>query len=143
MLQIYVSGVMFQRYVASVSDRYCKSRSGCCTCCNGYICMLQVYVSNVSDVSEVCCKCLYIDVAKVDRDVAHVVMAIHVCFKCMFQIFHLFQTNVASVLSRCCKSSLDVAYTCILQAHVSSVFRVLYVCSRVFHLNVAYVCNDF
>jgi hypothetical protein len=33
---------------------------------------------------------LYIDVAKVDRDVVHVVMAIHVCFKCMFQIFHLF-----------------------------------------------------
>jgi hypothetical protein len=24
---------------------------------------------------------LYIDVAKVERDVAHVVMAIHVCFK--------------------------------------------------------------
>jgi hypothetical protein len=30
---------------------------------------------------------LYIDVAKVDRDVAHVVMAVHVCFKCMFQCF--------------------------------------------------------
>jgi hypothetical protein len=44
---------------------------------------------------------LYIDVAKVDRDVTHVVMAIHVCSKCMFQIFHLFQTNVASVLSGC------------------------------------------
>ena len=43
-------------------------------------------------------------VAKVDWDVAHVVMAIHVCFKCMFQIFNLFQTNVASVLSGCCKS---------------------------------------
>jgi hypothetical protein len=26
-------------------------------------------------------------VAKVDRDVAHVAMAIHVCFKCMFQMF--------------------------------------------------------
>ena len=40
---------------------------------------------------------LYIDVAKVDRDVAHVVMAIHICFKCMFQKFYLFQTYVASV----------------------------------------------
>ena len=40
---------------------------------------------------------LYIDVAKVDRDVAHVGMAIHVCFKCMFQMFHLVQTYVASV----------------------------------------------
>jgi hypothetical protein len=33
---------------------------------------------------------LYIDVAKVDRDVVHVLMTIDVCFKCMFQIFHLF-----------------------------------------------------
>ena len=33
---------------------------------------------------------LYIDVAKVDRDIAHFVMAIHVCFKCMFQMFHFF-----------------------------------------------------
>ena len=27
---------------------------------------------------------LYIDIAKVDWDVAHVVMVIHVCFKCTF-----------------------------------------------------------
>ena len=48
---------------------------------------------------------LYIDVAKVDRYVAHIVMAILICFKCMFQMFHLFQTYVASVLSRYCKST--------------------------------------
>ena len=41
---------------------------------------------------------LYIDVVKVDQDVAHVVMAIHACFKCMFQIFYLFQTNVDSCM---------------------------------------------
>jgi hypothetical protein len=41
-----------------------------------------------------------IDVAKVDRNVA---IAIHVCFKCRIQIFHLFQTYVASILSGCCK----------------------------------------
>jgi len=45
----------------------------------------------------------YIDVAKVDQDVAHVAMAIRVCFKCMFQMFHLFQTYVVSVSSGCCK----------------------------------------
>jgi hypothetical protein len=28
------------------------------------------------------------DVAKVDWDVAHVVMAMHICLKCMFQMFH-------------------------------------------------------
>jgi hypothetical protein len=27
---------MFQRYVACIVYRCCKSRSGCCTCCNGY-----------------------------------------------------------------------------------------------------------
>jgi hypothetical protein len=45
-----------------------------------------------------------IDVATVDQDIAYVVIAIHVCFKCMFQMFHLFQTNIAGVLSGCCKS---------------------------------------
>jgi hypothetical protein len=48
-------------------------------------------------VTIVCFRCfrgmlqvLFIDVAKVDRDVAHVVIAIHVCFKCVLQMFHLF-----------------------------------------------------
>jgi hypothetical protein len=37
----------------------------------------------------------HLDVLKVDRNVAYVAVAIHVCFKCMFQIFHLvFQTYV-------------------------------------------------
>jgi hypothetical protein len=46
----------------------------------------------------------YIDVANIDRDVAHFAMAIHVCFKHMFQMFHMFQTYVTSVSSECCKS---------------------------------------
>ena len=89
---------LFQTYVASVLSRCCKSRSGCC-----------IYVH----VASVCFKCFtcfigmlqvfYIDVAKVDRDVAHVAMAIHVCFKCRFQIFHLFQMYVVSVSSGRCK----------------------------------------
>jgi hypothetical protein len=41
---------IFQRYVASVSDGCCKSRSGCCTCCNVYIGMLQALVPNVSSI---------------------------------------------------------------------------------------------
>ena len=39
-------------------------------------CMLQVFYIDVAKVDW--------DVVKVDRDVAHVAMAIHVCFKCMF-----------------------------------------------------------
>ena len=77
--------------------------------------MLQVFCINVAKVDR--------DAVKVDWDIAHVAMAIHVCFKCMFQIFHLFQTNVAGVLSGCCKKDLDVVYTCMLRAYVSSVFR--------------------
>jgi hypothetical protein len=68
----------------------------------------------------------YIDVAKVDRDVAHVAMVFSslcpkyfICFKCMLQVFHL---DVA-------KLDLDVAYTCMLQEYVSSVLD--------FHMYVA------
>jgi hypothetical protein len=76
---------------------------------------------------------LYIDVAKVDRDITHVVMVIHICFKCMFQIFHLFQTYVASVLSRCCKSRSGCCIYIMLQANI-------FKCSQVFH---TYVCKRF
>jgi len=44
---------------------------------------------------------LQTDVAKVDRDVAHVEYVASVsdeCFKYLFKMFHLFQTYVASVL---------------------------------------------
>jgi hypothetical protein len=69
---------------------------------------------------------LYIDIAKVDRNVAHVGIAIHVCFKCMFQTFHLVQTYDANVLSGCyiyMHVFSERTYTCMLQAHISSVFR--------------------
>jgi hypothetical protein len=39
-------------------------------------------------------------------NVAYVAMAIHVCCKCMFE---LFQTYVASVLSECCSGHTHVA----------------------------------
>jgi hypothetical protein len=40
--------------------------------------MLQTYVSSVSDVSELCLSVSYMDVEKVDPDVAYVAMAIQV-----------------------------------------------------------------
>jgi hypothetical protein len=52
--------------------------------------MLQVYVSNVSAVSNVCCKCFYLGVA-------YVVVAIHICCKYVFQMFLLFHLDVAYV----------------------------------------------
>jgi hypothetical protein len=54
----------------------------------------------------------HMDVAKVDRDVTHVASVSEACCKCLFKMFHLFQTYVASVLiwmlymfsHICCKS---------------------------------------
>ena len=87
---------------------------------------------------------LYVDIAQVYRDIAHVVIAIHLCFKCMFQMFHMFQTYVVSVLSECCKIRSGC---CIYMLAASICFKVFssvsYVCLQVFHLDVAYVCNGF
>jgi hypothetical protein len=47
----------------------------------------------------------HIDVAKVDRDVAYVVMVVHVCCNLLFPMFHLFFSDVCS---KCVW--LDVAY---------------------------------
>jgi hypothetical protein len=52
---------MFHMYVASVSYEYC-------ICCNGCTRMLQASVHNVSSIfSDICCKCVYLDVAYVSH----------------------------------------------------------------------------
>jgi len=75
----------------------------------------------------------YIIVAKVDRDVADVAMAIHICFKCIFQMFHLFQGMLQVFLSGFCNG-----YT-----HVFNFFLVRCICFRrmlqMFYLNVTKV----
>jgi hypothetical protein len=75
-------------------------------------------------VAIVCFKCfncfegmlqvLYIDITKVDVDVAHVVMAIHVCFKCIFQMFHCSRRMSQVFCLDVTKVDLDVAYICML-----------------------------
>jgi hypothetical protein len=52
----------------------------------------------------------YISVVNIDQDVAHVTLAIYIGFKCMFGLFHLLQTYVASVSLDITKVNLDVAY---------------------------------
>jgi hypothetical protein len=54
----------------SVPEEYCKFFKG----------MLQVFVQNVSSVSDVRYKLFYVDVAYVS----------HICCKSMFEIFQLF-----------------------------------------------------
>jgi hypothetical protein len=106
----------------------------------------------------------YIGVAKVDQDVAHVAMATHVCFKCMFQMFHLFQTPgdvalkaqveniyISSVSEVRYKFSVvkvdrDVAHVAMATHVCSSVRSKCFICFRcmleVFYLNVAKVDLD-
>jgi hypothetical protein len=62
------------------------------------------------------------DVAKVDQDVAHVAIAMHIYLKCIFQMFH-FVSNV------CCKCFSNVAKV---DLEVSCTASVCFKCSRCF-----------
>jgi hypothetical protein len=61
-------------------------------------------------------------------DVAYVLVAIHICCKWLFKMFHLFQTYVAGVLFECCICCSG--YTHMLQAYVINVSPVSHVCCR-------------
>jgi hypothetical protein len=50
--------------------------------------MLQAYGSSVSDGRTL--QVFHVDIAKVDRDVAYVAIAIHIYWKHLFPMFHLF-----------------------------------------------------
>ena len=66
----------------------------------------------------------YKDIAKIDRDVAHVAIVVHVCCKHLFQMLHLlFQTYVASGLFGCC-----ICFTHMLQEYVQNVLAVSTLC---------------
>jgi hypothetical protein len=95
---------------------------------------------------------LYMDVAKVDRNVAHVASisdecckrfnldvayALHICCKSMFQMFHLFHFlccskcfHVASILFGCCICC--GGYTRMLQVYVPNIIAILDVCCKCF-----------
>jgi hypothetical protein len=111
---------------------------GCCICCNGCTCMLKESIPNVSSVFrcmlQVCLSacCIYMlhMFTKVGQDIAHVGMTKYACWKPLFQVFQVFQTYVANVLSGCLKSrswccTCCNGYTCMFQAHVSSVSPIL------------------
>jgi hypothetical protein len=65
-------------------------------------------------------------------DIAYVAVAIHVCCKFMFQMFHLFGTYVASVSSRYC-----ICFRHILQASIPNVSYVLDICCMCVYLVVS------
>jgi hypothetical protein len=84
--------------------------------------MLKAHVASICFKFQMF-QVFYIEVAKVDQNVAHVTMAIHVCFKCfiyfrrMLQVSHLYVAKI----------DLDVAYKC--------------KCFRCFHTYVASVSS--
>jgi hypothetical protein len=97
---MHVASVHFKRHVSSVSHGCCKSRLGCCICCNGCTCMLQASIPNVSYVfSDVYCKRVYLDVAYVSNICKCFICMLHIfaivfncfckCFRFIFQVFHL------------------------------------------------------
>ena len=114
---------------ASVVYRCCKSRSGCCTCCNGYTRMFQVYVPNVSSFPDVCCKCFIWMLQKYN-------WMLHI-YTCMLQayVFKCFIQMFARVSCVCC----------ICLQRISSVFRRFRKCFvrlfQVFHLSSFIRCN--
>jgi hypothetical protein len=102
--------------------------------------MLQQYVPNVLSVSVLYCnKCFHIVSCKYfDLEVAYVAMPIHVYFKCMFQMFQLFQKYAASVLSGCCICCRG--YTHMLQEYVPNISPVLDICCRkCFHVASVFI----
>jgi hypothetical protein len=91
----------------------------CCICCNNYTRMLQVYVSNVSAVLNICCKCFIWMLHMLQWLYTYVAS---VCFKC----FSCFKRTLQVFLSRCCICCS--AYTHTLQAYVVNISSVSYIC---------------
>jgi hypothetical protein len=111
--------------------------------------MLQVYVSSISDVSSRCCMYFIWMLLNLDRDVAHIVMAIHVCCKCMFQMFlvvfigtlQVCVPNVWAVSSKYCMCFIWILHM------LQWLYTYVSVCSNVFkrmlqwlYIYVASIC---
>jgi hypothetical protein len=92
------------------------------------------------------------DIAKVDREVAQVVVVVYVCYKHLFQIFYLFfQTYVAnvflwilymfyvyvtSVLGRCCIGFV-MAFSSVLMC-----FFKCFICLQMHNANISSGCFE-
>ena len=71
--------------------------------------MLQVYVSNVSAIPNVSCKCFILMLNMLNWLHTHVAIVCFKCFSCfkrMLKIFYLDVAYVAVAIHICCKSML-------------------------------------
>jgi hypothetical protein len=103
---------VFQRHAASVCSKY-------------FICfryMLQAFVQNVLFVSDICCERFYLDIAYVS----------HLCYKSLFEMFHIFQSYVAI-----CKYFIWMLH--MFHTHIVIVCYKCFICfSRMLHPSVLY-----
>jgi hypothetical protein len=60
--------------------------------------VLKVHVAKMFHIFRGMLQVFYMDVAKVDRDVAYAATVSEACCKHLFKVIHLFQTYVASIL---------------------------------------------
>ena len=106
--------------------------------------------SSISHISDSCCKCFFLDVAKVYIDVAcvcwlytHVSSVYFKCFICFRRMLQVFYLDVTKVDLNVAKVDLYVAYTCMLQVYVSSILGVSYVCCKRFIWILHMFCNGY
>jgi hypothetical protein len=92
--------------------------------------MLQVYVSSVSIVSDICFKCFIFDVA-------YVAMAIHACFKRMCSnVPDVFRLTLQVFYLDVVKVDLNVAYVALV---MHTCFK-CFICFRTYVANVLFEC---
>jgi hypothetical protein len=80
-----------------VCERSVGSTSAYAICCSGVTLGIELYAGIC-----VSCVCVYPGVTCVSLDVVYVAMAIHICYKCIFQMFQLFYLDVAYVVMDIC-----------------------------------------
>jgi hypothetical protein len=130
---------VLQAYVSSVPCGCCKSRSEYWICCNGYTCMLQASVLNVSAVSDGCCTCFVLVLHMFHTYVVSVLFGCCICFTLILQVFYL---GVAYVSHLCCKCFIRMLHmfstrvSLVFRMYVASVSTVSNVCCKCYHIDV-------
>jgi hypothetical protein len=71
----------------------------------------------------------YMDIAKVDRDVAHVAIVLEVCCKCFRDMLQASIQNVLSVSDVCCNCFISMLHM-FQYTYVASVYSKCFICFR-------------
>jgi hypothetical protein len=123
---------LFQMYVSIVSCGCCKSRSGCCICCNGCTRVLQASIPNVSSIFCTCilhvfhlssfvyCNCCISMFLKVNRDVCTCCNGVSiVCPKRFIYFRRMLQRSYLNV------AKIDLVFECSSGTHLPTYLQLL------------------